>query len=218
MLLAALLLPSVLLAGVESLAGGYAALLIVPALFILLPILRLQKIGLRSSALGFAKEGNIKSQLGMGITFGVLAVLSNALFTAVSTRIAAWWLGAEAAQEMVHLEQARVLSYFAPGTPSLTIAYLALVLVVVTPIAEELFFRGYVYASLRHRLGVGPAIITSAVVFGGFHFYLIQFLPVFAAGVLFAWLYERTHSIIAPMVAHAFVNGVVVVMLLMQTS
>ena len=44
------------------------------------------------------------------------------------------------------------------------------------PIAEELLFRGVVYQRLKLMLGVAPAIICSALIFGLVHANLVQFL------------------------------------------
>ena len=76
-----------------------------------------------------------------------------------------------------------------------------------TPITEEIFFRGFVYAGLVPRLGSGRAILASAVVFGGFHILPGLIIPTFMTGLLLAWLYHKTGSIWPPIAVHAGQNA-----------
>ena len=89
--------------------------------------------------------------------------------------------------------------------PVLTISLLEYV--VFAPIFEELAFRGILYAILRRRLSPMPAAMISACIFAAAHGYgLIGFISVFWSGLLWAWLYERTGSLIPGMIAHAMNN------------
>lgn len=89
--------------------------------------------------------------------------------------------------------------------PVLTISLLEYV--VFAPIFEELAFRGILYAILRRRLSPWPAAMISACIFAAAHGYgLIGFISVFWSGLLWAWLYERTGSLIPGMIAHAMNN------------
>lgn len=79
--------------------------------------------------------------------------------------------------------------------------------VVFAPIFEELAFRGILYAILRRRLMPLPAALISAGIFALSHGYgLIGFISVMWSGLLWAWLYERTGSLIPGMIAHATNN------------
>lgn len=79
--------------------------------------------------------------------------------------------------------------------------------VVFAPVFEELAFRGILYAILRRRLAPLPAAMISACIFAAAHGYgLIGFISVFWSGLLWAWLYERTGSLIPGMIAHATNN------------
>jgi membrane protease YdiL (CAAX protease family) len=79
--------------------------------------------------------------------------------------------------------------------------------VVIAPLAEEAFFRGFVFAGLRPRLGVVGAALISAAVFGAVHLSLGTFLPVAFLGLLLAMLYATTGSLYPGIIAHAFNNG-----------
>lgn len=82
----------------------------------------------------------------------------------------------------------------------------ALNAVVVAPLAEEIFFRGFFYATLRRYLGPLGAISLSAFAFSFVHGSAFHFLPLFLIGFLLAYLYERTGSLVASIVAHATNN------------
>jgi CAAX protease family protein len=97
--------------------------------------------------------------------------------------------------------------------PALVLA--VFVTVILAPIFEETFFRGLFYPALRRRLGVPLGIILSAFVFGALHFEALSLLSLIAVGAIFAYLYERTESLFAPMITHAFYNGVVILIALL---
>jgi membrane protease YdiL (CAAX protease family) len=79
-------------------------------------------------------------------------------------------------------------------------------IVVVTPLAEEVFFRGFFYATLRRQLGPLGSILLSALVFAFLHSHLLGVVHLFLVGFLFAYLYERTGSLVASIAAHAAYN------------
>lgn len=92
------------------------------------------------------------------------------------------------------------------GTPPV-IAVSILEYVVFAPIFEELAFRGLLFAMLRRRFEFLPAALISTSLFALAHGYsLIGFISVFWSGFLWAWIYERTGSLIPGMVAHAMNN------------
>ena len=91
--------------------------------------------------------------------------------------------------------------------PGLAAVFTFQALVVVTPVVEEVFFRGFVYSGLIPRLGVGWAIVASAAVFSIFHLAIGVLIPIFVTGLLFALLYQRTGSLWPSIVAHAGQNA-----------
>ena len=78
----------------------------------------------------------------------------------------------------------------------------------VTPaLCEELFFRGLVLSGLR-RLGLWPALLGCALLFGLAHSSVYRLIPTFFIGLLLSWLVWRTGSIWTGIVAHALNNGI----------
>ena len=88
----------------------------------------------------------------------------------------------------------------------------ALAVIVVAPVAEELFFRAFFYRALRTRLSVLLAALIDGVVFGALHFQgtdTAVILPVIAVfGVGQCLVYERTGSLFAVIAIHAAFNTV----------
>ena len=98
---------------------------------------------------------------------------------------------------------------------------LAAVAVVAAPVVEELFFRGLLLSALRSRLSAVPAVAIQAVVFGAYHAApvygwgnvgLVVVLSV--VGAVFGATAQLTRRLGAGMVAHALLNAVVFVVLL----
>jgi membrane protease YdiL (CAAX protease family) len=86
-------------------------------------------------------------------------------------------------------------------------------LVVVTaaglvPIAEEIYFRGYVFRAYYDQKGPLQAYLFSAALFAVVHLNLQAFVPIFAVGLFLAFLYRHTGSILPGILAHAFNNAV----------
>ncbi|MFQ5860232.1 MAG: lysostaphin resistance A-like protein [Dehalococcoidia bacterium] len=83
-----------------------------------------------------------------------------------------------------------------------------LLVVMLGPLAEEVFFRGFLFAGLLPYLGVPGAVGLSAAVFSLAHAAPGAMLPAFFTGLLLAWLYHRTRTIWSPFLAHAAQNAV----------
>lgn len=75
----------------------------------------------------------------------------------------------------------------------------------LTPILEEVLYRGVAYSRLKQWLGVKPAILLSAALFGLMHFNLVQFVYAGILGILLACIAER-YGLPAAILAHAAAN------------
>lgn len=88
------------------------------------------------------------------------------------------------------------------------LALQALSVVVFAPVCEELLFRGVLYPSLRDLGHRRMAIAASSLLFAAIHGSLALMLPLTVLAVVLVWLYEKTGSIIAPILMHAAFNAV----------
>ena len=79
--------------------------------------------------------------------------------------------------------------------------------VVVAPVAEETFFRGFVFGGLRGSWGPIGGGAASAGLFGLAHPDLFLIVPVTILGALLVWLYVWTGSLWGPIGAHAAFNA-----------
>ncbi|MEK4662946.1 type II CAAX endopeptidase family protein [Priestia sp. FSL H7-0729] len=87
----------------------------------------------------------------------------------------------------------------------------------VSPLYEEIFYRGFIYRWLRTRIRMRWAIVISALIFTLAHFPTINAMPVnFISGVVFAWTYERTGSVVPGMIVHGAFNTIAVVLTAMS--
>ena len=84
---------------------------------------------------------------------------------------------------------------------------------IISPIYEEIFYRGFLYRWLRTRFGLIAALILSSLIFTIVHIPTYNFMPVnFLSGVIFAWAYERTSSVWPPVIIHGLTNGLMVIL------
>ena len=81
---------------------------------------------------------------------------------------------------------------------------------ILGPMAEEIFFRGYVLPGLTKKFGIIWALVISSVVFGLFHIDPGAIVPTFALGLMLGWVYLKTGSIWPAMFAHGLHNTVAV--------
>ena len=86
------------------------------------------------------------------------------------------------------------------------------VIIVVAPLCEEIFFRGFLYRILRGRMGLWPALVLDGALFGSVH--LTSGGPLAVAliaplGFLLCLLYERSGSLYPTIALHALNNAIV---------
>ncbi len=84
--------------------------------------------------------------------------------------------------------------------------------IVVAPVVEEVFFRGFFYRALRTRFPVIAAAVMDGLLFGVIHFNfegadaLLILPPLALLGLIFCLVYEKTGSLFPVIGMHAFNN------------
>jgi uncharacterized protein len=102
---------------------------------------------------------------------------------------------------------------------SVFLAVLAGVFVIgIAPFAEELFFRGFLFQSLRQSWGVWIAAPASGLIFGAIHFEPDKLVPLVILGTALAWVFHRTRSIWPCIFIHALNNTIAFVVLVSDVS
>lgn len=154
--------------------------------------LSIKKFGLPLSALGFRSLGS--DRLWIPLAVGLSAWVTALVFTALIQLG-----GVDAEQDLEDLFDTRAL-----------LPLTGVVTVLAAPLAEETFFRGFVFRGLLGRLGMWRAAIASGVLFGVLHITGLASLPLVVPfsliGILFAWVYYRTGSLWSTIGAHFLFN------------
>jgi membrane protease YdiL (CAAX protease family) len=97
------------------------------------------------------------------------------------------------------------------------ISTLGFQLIVLGPIGEEIIHRALIYNWFKKRMSLWFALLAQAVVFGVIHFSITShhrfydFLYYSIGGLVLGFLYEKTKTLITPIVCHGMVNFLMVV-------
>jgi len=84
---------------------------------------------------------------------------------------------------------------------------------IVSPIYEEIFYRGFLYRFFRSKFGLLAGMLISSFIFMIVHIPTFNSLPyTFLSGLIFAWTYEKTQSIYPAMIIHGIFNGIAVIL------
>ena len=77
---------------------------------------------------------------------------------------------------------------------------------VMAPLAEEIFHRGFLIGAVARRLGLVAGVVVSAVIFSALHFDVGSLIPFFLVGVIFAIAYIKSGNLWASISAHFVFN------------
>lgn len=80
-------------------------------------------------------------------------------------------------------------------------------IVILAPVIEELMLRGILFNRLRQALPFYAANLIQAVLFGIYHWDIIQGIYAFGIGLILGYMYEKTKTLRAPVFVHMIVNG-----------
>ena len=77
---------------------------------------------------------------------------------------------------------------------------------IIVPVVEEIIFRGLMYRRMREYMNVSMASVVCSMIFGFYHGNLVQGVYAFCLSLLFIYVYERFHSMAAPILFHVAAN------------
>lgn len=204
---AATFIATIVIVGVASAAGVDVQPDVPPDLDIALTFV--QDVALFAAALLFARTVSRPSALDFGLrvptdmrrAIGVLLAVWAAFF--VFSR--EWTL-------ILNLKEHSDLPERLGVNESTTNLLLVTVLVcVVAPVGEELFFRGFFFGALRNWRGTWPAALITGLTFGAVHYGSApvgQIVPLAVFGVGLCLLYDRTGSLYPSVALHAVNNAI----------
>ena len=126
---------------------------------------------------------------------GLIVLLYRMAFDSLLSLLLLRWFG--------HSGDLNWSMYLILGAPVLGYAYI----LIIAPIFEEVVYRGIFYSGLRkHGDNFWISAVTSALLFAIMHFNVVQGVNAFVLGLLAAFIYEQTQSLIAPIVFHIINN------------
>ncbi|MCY3568666.1 MAG: type II CAAX endopeptidase family protein [Chloroflexi bacterium] len=88
--------------------------------------------------------------------------------------------------------------------------------VILAPLVEETFFRGFILGGLNRVWWMVPSLVLSAALFSAVHLNLYAAIPFGIFGLIFGALYLRTKHLTAPALAHAGWNLGVILLLVAE--
>lgn len=91
-----------------------------------------------------------------------------------------------------------------------------LVFVIALPIAEEMFFRGYMFPSLEKQYNLIIAALITSISSSIFLSGSISFLLLFIAGLVFAFLYQKSEAIFSSIIAHMTFNLIITLLIFIK--
>lgn len=103
--------------------------------------------------------------------------------------------------------QQDAVKLLAENKDPLTLAMMALVACVGAPLAEEVVFRGYIYAAVKRFTNIPFAVVLTGLFFGVVHGNLAALLPLTVLGILLALAYEFTGTLWVPIAIHFLFNA-----------
>ena len=78
---------------------------------------------------------------------------------------------------------------------------------VLAPVAEELFFRGYVFRSYLQTRGPLVAYGATSLLWASLHLNVPALIPILLMSLIFCWAYQKTGSIVPSIVGHGLNNS-----------
>ncbi|MBU1061595.1 MAG: CPBP family intramembrane metalloprotease [Candidatus Omnitrophica bacterium] len=103
-----------------------------------------------------------------------------------------------------------VFEVFMEEKRSQVLLFLTIFVSIFGPVTEEIFFRGFMYSAIKKHVGVLGAAVLSASIFSILHTNIVGFLPIMILGILLAYLYEATGSLVASITVHIVHNSIIV--------
>jgi membrane protease YdiL (CAAX protease family) len=130
---------------------------------------------------------------------------NKAFFWTIPAALAAVYVVSYLHDLVVHPKQQDIIGEFPRTTPGIIL--FVILAVVLAPLFEEIFFRGFLFRGFSSSWGWVTGACVSAAIFGIAHLQLDVFVPLFALGLALAWVYKRTGSLWTSIAFHALFNG-----------
>ncbi|MDP8263736.1 MAG: type II CAAX endopeptidase family protein [Candidatus Ancaeobacter aquaticus] len=101
------------------------------------------------------------------------------------------------------IESVSLKTLFAGGAVAYAKCFLVLI---VSPFAEEVFYRGFMYPVVRNKVGPVIASLLISLFFAFIHFDPQFFVYIFILSYVLCYLYEKGRSLVPPIIIHSVYN------------
>ncbi|NJC97549.1 MAG: hypothetical protein C3F07_15365 [Anaerolineales bacterium] len=179
----------------SALAGGtqlaQSAGLILVQLAYLLPLVLIfayRRVNPKSLGLGGFDWGTLALGIGLLFVSYILILIHNSLLLLLG----------------VEVQGEKILTIFESLESPV---WFMIVGVILAPIVEELFFRGFLFQGFRQRHGWVKGMLISAAIFAVGHLDPASLIPTFILGALLAYMYQRSNSVWPGVILHVMVNA-----------
>lgn len=82
---------------------------------------------------------------------------------------------------------------------------------ILSPITEEILFRGLIMGRMKAFCSPNTAIVMSSILFALYHGNFLQFVYALILGLIFAYVYDKFHNLKAPILVHCGANLISVI-------
>ncbi len=100
---------------------------------------------------------------------------------------------------------------------AVSFAVIAVSAIVIAPLVEEIFFRGFMYQALRRSMPLWPAVILTGIAFGVAHVDPAVMIPIAIVGIILLGIYRWTGNLWSSIITHAGYNTIAVAALAVRT-
>lgn len=156
--------------------------------------------GLNPAEMFGLRQMSMARALGVSVGAVVLVVLSMGVILYLATSLGLGWKDVDnSPQDTVKI--------FKNSGNVMSKVLLGVLAVVVAPLSEEIFFRGFLYGVVKRFTDRWFAAIFSALVFAAVHQHVGSLVPLFLLAIGFALAYETTGCLLVPVFMHALFNA-----------
>ncbi|MFA6321668.1 MAG: CPBP family intramembrane glutamic endopeptidase [Candidatus Omnitrophota bacterium] len=169
----------------------------------------LRQYGQKLASLGIAFK-NFSANVFYGVV-GYIAILPALFLILILTSIVT---------NIIHYtpKEQVVVELFMRQSNPLFLFYTSIFAAIAGPIVEELFFRGFMYGAVKKYIGVFWATMITSALFAALHTHAVGFLPIMVLGILLAYLYERTGTLVSSVTVHMMHNFSMVLLVFLAKS
>ena len=174
-------------------------LLLIQEIIILAPLLiyTTKKYGFKWKKFGFEKVGIFKtifSVFGGYIAYLGITILITTFIVFTNIKIPGYQI------------QENIFEIF--GDKNLELIITGIIVIVIAPIVEEIFFRGFLLRFFVDKTGVFYGSVVSALIFAVFHLQWQSIIPIFILGLIINHMVIKHKSIVPAIIFHVINNGI----------